>query len=309
MPKRVVASPSLDEAERRGVLQGVGLALFAGLTYMISFSLIKELGTDLPTTQLMLFRMGCALILMAPLILRAPRGVLVTCRPMRHLYRVVVGGASMAMIYWAVPRMPLADASATQFVMPLFLTLLSAPLLGEAVGWRRATATVVGFCGVLVMLRPSGAGWINLDAAYLVALGAAFLYALAAIAIRQLGATEPALRTTVYFSAAAAVAGGVGCLFEWVDPTPRQLLMLIGTGVFGGVGQFAMVAAYARAPATVVAPFDYTTLIWAGVLGYFVFGETPSANALLGALIIVAAGLYIFHREARRRSAVGRNRT
>lgn len=308
MPKRIVASPSPDEVDRRSILQGVALALCAAFAFTISISLIKEVGTGLPTAQIVLFRMGIALLLMLPLVFRAPRSVMITKRPARHLYRILAGGTSMVLIYWAAPRMPLADLAATQFVMPLFLTVLSAPLLKEAVGWRRATATVIGFCGVLVMLRPSGAGWINLDAVYLVALASAFLYALAAVAIRQLGATEPALRTTVYFSAFATVASGVVCLFDWVDPTPRQLLLMISTGVAGGLGQFAFVAAYARAPATVVAPFDYTTLIWAGVLGFFVFGETPSANAVMGALIIAAAGMYIFHREARRRSAVVRNR-
>ena len=174
---------------------------------------------------------------------------------------------------------------------------------GEAVGWRRASATVVGFLGVVVMLRPSGAGFASLDVAYLVALAAAFFYALAAIAMHQLGQTEPPLRTTVYFSSVAAIAGGIGCLFGWVDPSPRQLVLLIGTGLIGGAGQYALVAAYAKAPATIVAPFDYSQLIWATALGFVIWHETPATNAFAGALIVAAAGLYIFRREATKRAA------
>ena len=297
----MIRRPRSAAADPAAIAQGIALMLVAGLAFSLSFAFIKALGKEMPTSQVMLFRMGVGLVPLLPLILRAPKGFLKTQRPFGHVYRVTVGFISMAMIYWAVTRMPLADAAATQFTMPLFLTALSVPLLGEAVGWRRATATVVGFGGVLVMLKPSTGGFGALDIAYVVALGAAFFYALAAIAMRQLGQTEPALRTTIYFSSVAALAGGIGCLFDWVDPTPRQLALLIAIGLVGGMGQYAMVSSYAKAPATIVAPFDYSQLVWATALGFFVWGETPAANAFLGATILAAAGLYIFRREAVRR--------
>jgi len=293
--------PSANQATPQSIAIGVSAALIASLTFCVSFALIKELGPEIPTAQIMLFRMSVGLLLLLPLLARAPPGILRTTRPGGHLKRIFVGATSMAMIYWAAPRMPLADLAATQFVMPLFLTLLSMPLLGEMVGWRRATATVVGFSGVIVMLKPSGAGFAALDTAYVVALGSAFFYALAAIAMRQLGRTEPALRTTIYFSAVAAIAGGIGCLFDWVDPTPRQWLLLIAMGLAGGCGQYALVTAYARAPATIVAPFDYSQIIWAAVLGYVFWAEAPDARGYLGAAIVAGAGLYIFRREALRR--------
>lgn len=296
-PKRIVAPP---EAEPN-IAFGIACCLFAGLAFSLSFVIIKELGPDMPTSQIMLFRMAFGLVPLIPLLLRAPPGVLRTNRPFAHLKRIAVGFISMAMIYWALPRMPLADATATQFVMPLFLTILSVPLLGERVGWRRAAATGVGFLGVIIMLKPSGAGFADLDVAYLAALGAAFFYALAAIAMRQLGATEPALRTTFYFSAAAAAAGGVGCLFDWKTPDLEELALLIAMGLIGGVAQFALVTAYAKAPATIVAPFDYAQLLWAILFGLLIWGETPAPNALLGAAVVAAAGLYIFKREAIRR--------
>lgn len=293
--------PSANQTTPQSIAIGVGAALIASLTFSVSFALIKELGPEIPTAQIMLFRMSVGLLLLLPLLLRAPAGILRTTRPGGHLKRIAVGATSMAMIYWAAPRMPLADLAATQFVMPLFLTLLSMPLLGEMVGWRRATATVVGFSGVIVMLKPSGAGFATLDTAYVVALGSAFFYALAAIAMRQLGRTEPALRTTIYFSAVAAIAGGIGCLFDWVDPTPRQWLLLIAMGLAGGCGQYALVTAYVRAPATIVAPFDYSQIIWAAILGYVFWAEAPDTQGFLGAAIVAGAGLYIFRREALRR--------
>lgn len=301
MPVSIPKYAAAPLPDARAVAQGIGLGLFAGFAFSLSFALIKELGPDMPTVQVMLFRMGFGLVPLLPILLAAPRGILITRRPFGHLYRIAVGFSSMALIYWAVPRMPLADAAATQFTMPLFLTALSWPLLGEAVGWRRATATVVGFAGVLIMLNPGGAGFAALGVAYPVAIASAFLYALAVIAMRQLGATEPALRTTLYFSTAAAIAGGVGCLFDWVDPTPRQWALLIATGLVGGLGQFAMVSAYAKAPASIVAPFDYSQLLWATALGFFIWQETPTLNAVVGALVLAASGLYIFRREAMRR--------
>lgn len=300
VPKRIVARPS-TELTRATVMQGVFFALAAGFGFSLSFARIKELGSDMPTQQVVFFRMAIGLIPLAPLLMRAPKGVLKTDRPFRHVGRIAAGLTSMSMIYWAITRMPLADAAATQFTMPLFLTLLSAPLLGELVGWRRATATLVGFGGVIIMLSPSGAGFGRLDIAYLVALGAAFFYALAAIAMRQLGSTEPALRTTVYFTAVSAVVAGFACFFGWKTPTPQEWMLLIGTGLIGGAAQYCLVAAYTKAPATIIAPFDYMQLIWTAALGFFIWREMPAINAFIGAVIVAAAGLYIFRREAIRR--------
>ncbi len=297
-PRRRASAPALPP-DARDVSQGVALALFAGLAFTISFALIKRLGPEMPTTQIMLFRMSFGLLPLLPLLLRAPPGILRTKRPFGHLYRIAAGGCSMFLVYWAAARMPLAELAATQFTMPLFLTVLSVPLLGEAVGWRRATATVVGFGGVLIMLNPAAGGFGGLGVAYAVAIAAAFLYAIAVIAMRQLGRTEPALRTTIYFSLVAATAGGVGCLFDWVDPTPEQWALLIGTGLVGGLGQYALVSAYARAPATIVAPFDYSQLVWAAALGFLVWNEVPTSNVFFGAAVLTGAGLYIFRREAR----------
>ena len=260
--------------------------------------LFRSLGKEVPVQQVMLFRMSFGVFVLLPVLMRAPKGILKTSRPLDHFYRVMAGFTSMVLVYWAATRMPLSVLTATQFMMPLFVTVFSVPLLKESVGWRRTAATLVGFGGVVLMVHPAEAGILNIDAAYGAAIAAALFYALAVIAMRQLGQTEPAIRTTFYFSAVAAVASGVGCLFEWVNPMPYQWLLLIGTGIAGGLGQFAMVAAYKMAPASVVAPFDYVQLIWATVIGFIIWVEIPTLEAFSGAVVVIAAGLYIFRREA-----------
>jgi len=296
-----ILPPIAETTDAAAVANGVLRILGAAFFFSLSFAAIKALGPEIPTTQVMFFRMGIGLLVLIPLFAAAPRGVLRTSRPLGHLYRIAAGFTSMALIYWALPRMPLADAVATQFTMPLFLTALSFPLLGERVGWRRATATVLGFSGVLLMLRPGEAGFGALNLAYAAAIASALLYALAVVAMRQLGQTEPPLRTTFYFTAVAALAGGAGCLFDWRDPSLEQWALLLGTGVVGGIGQYLLVSAYARAPATIVAPFDYSQLIWAAGLGLLLWNEAIRLETAAGALIVAGAGLYIFRREARLR--------
>ena len=297
--RNLLIKPTIIAHSEAGVIRrAILLAVFAGFAFTLSFACIKALGKEIPVQQVMLFRMSFGVFVLLPILIRAPNGILKTSRPLDHLYRIVAGFTSMVLVYWAAARMPLSVLTATQFMMPLFVTVFSVPLLKESVGWRRTAATLVGFGGVVLMVHPAEAGILNIDAAYGAAIVAALFYALAVIAMRQLGQTEPAIRTTFYFSVVAAVASGVGCLFEWVNPMPYQWLLLIGTGIAGGLGQFAMVAAYKMAPASVVAPFDYVQLIWATVIGFIIWVEIPTLEAFSGAVVVIAAGLYIFRREA-----------
>jgi drug/metabolite transporter (DMT)-like permease len=274
------------------------LAIVAGFAFTLSFACIKALGKDIPVQQVMFFRMFVGILVLTPMLLRAPRSIWKSSRPFGHLYRILAGFASMMLLYWAAARMPLALLTATQFMMPLFVTMLSIPLLQESVGWRRALATLLGFGGVLLMIQPGEEGILGVELAYIAAIASALFYALAVIAMRQLGRTEPVLRTTLYFSAVAALASGIACLFGWVNPTLNQWLLLICTGIAGGIGQFAMVGAYKMAPATVVAPFDYMQMVWATAIGFIIWLEIPTIHTLLGASVVILSGFYIFRREA-----------
>jgi len=180
--------------------------------------------------------------------------------------------------------------------MPLFATALSVPLLGEKVGWRRWTAVIVGFTGILLMVRP---GASIFDPANMIALLSAVLYALAVIAMRQLGKTERSTTTTLYFTVACTIVSGAMLPFVWRTPGLLDLIPLVMLGLLGGFGQLLMTLAYRSAPPAIVAPFDYVAMVWATAYGFLLWGDVPTAGALAGAAIVIGSGLYIIHRETR----------
>src|SRR5690606_6233798 len=211
---------------------------------------------------------------------------------------------SMLCFFYALTILPLADVTAINFTMPLFVTALSVPLLGETVGWRRWTAVAIGFSGILLMVRP---GASILDPAILIAVASAFGYALAVICMRRLGSTERSATTTLYFTLACAVVGGIAAPFAWVPPTPTGWAALILVGLISGTGQLLMTAGYRFAPAAIVAPFDYVSMVWAVVLGFLIWGEVPTVGVLAGAALVIGSGLYILYREHRLMAGSGRS--
>ena len=254
-----------------------------------------------PTFEIMFFRNFFAFI---PILayLGSTRGfaALRTQRPMGHLVRATVGISGMFCGFAALGVLPLSQFTAITFAAPLFITALSAPVLGERVGMHRWAAVIVGFAGVLVMVHPSTAGAVGVGS--FLALGQALGTAGAMLAIRQLGASEPGPTIVFYFTLAAVVVGGVGMLFVWVAPSPVLLLTLVGCGLAGGIGQLLLTQAFKIAPAAVVAPFDYASLIVMGSVGYLFWSEVPTLSVLMGALLVAASGLYILLRETRGRT-------
>jgi drug/metabolite transporter (DMT)-like permease len=255
-----------------------------------------------PTFEIMFFRNFFAFI---PILayLGATRGFasLRTQRPMGHLVRATVGISGMFCGFAALGVLPLSQFTAITFAAPLFITALSAPILGEKVGMHRWAAVIIGFAGVLVMVHPDTAGVVG--AGSFLALGQALGTAGAMLAIRQLGASEPGPTIVFYFTLAAVVVGAVGMPFGCVTPSPALLLTLVCCGLAGGVGQLLLTQAFSIAPAAVVAPFDYASLIVMGVIGYLFWNEIPSPTVLLGAVLVAASGLYILLRETRTRAA------
>jgi drug/metabolite transporter (DMT)-like permease len=221
--------------------------------------------------------------------------VLRTQRPLGHLHRSVVGMTGMVCSFFALQHLALTEATAFTFAAPLFMTALSALMLRETVGWHRWGAVLVGFAGVLIMVRPEP-GHLNL-AGVSFALTAAVGSALAMVQIRQIAVTEKGSTIVFYFTLAGTVVGLAGSLFHWVTPDPKTLAVLIVGGLVGGVGQLFLTEAIRVAPVGVVAPFDYSQLIWATILGYLIWGELPHAATLAGAAVVAASGIYILHRE------------
>ena len=269
-----------------------GTALFS-----LNDALGKWLVASYSVGELLLVRSVAGLILLAPLVGRAGIAAFTTApRPGLQLVRVVLSTAEVAMFFWAVSYLPLADTVTFYLAAPIYVTALSVVLLGEKVGWRRWTAVVVGFAGVVLALRPSAATF-TLPA--LIALAGSVIFALLMIATRRLRET----------SNTVLVAGQVGGTFlfgviaappVWITPSMRDLALLSLFGVVAFVALACINRSLTLAPASVVLPYQYTIIVWAIALGYIFFGDLPDAFTLSGAGIIVAAGLYIFWREEMR---------
>ncbi|WP_425450463.1 DMT family transporter [Virgifigura deserti] len=222
-----------------------------------------------------------------------------------HAARGGLIAVATLLFFWALKHLPMADAIAIFFVEPLILTLLSALLLGEPIGWRRLAAVAVGFGGALVIIRPS---WQAFGWAAVLPLGSAFCFALYLILTRLLAKRESAaamqfwagLFGALVLSAALGIGAGAGIgVIEPVWPSLRDWGLMVGLGVLATVSHILVVFAFRRAPAGVLAPFQYIEIISATLLGLLVFGDFPDATTWAGVAIIIGSGLYVFHRERR----------
>ncbi len=214
-------------------------------------------------------------------------------RRLQLLRSLFLLGATV-LFFSALSFIQLADATAIMFVAPLVVTMLSLPLLGERVGPRRWASVLVGFLGALVIIRPGGEA---MEPAALLALGAACCYALYQVATRQLAGRDPPRTTLAYSALVGALAASAVVPFFWITPDLAGWLAMTAMGFFASLGHFALIKAFAAAPAATVSPFGYVALIWATLFGLVAFGDLPDIWTVVGALIIAGSGLYIVHRE------------
>ena len=203
-------------------------------------------------------------------------------------------GATLS-FFTAVPTMPVADASAIGMVSPLLITLLAIPFLGEKVGARRWTAVIIGLLGALIIIRP-GSGVFGVVA--LLPLTSAICFAFYQIATRVLARIDPLVTTFFYSGVVGTVVLTAAMPFVWQTPDLEGWVMMIGLGLLGGGGHFLVIHALRRAPASLLAPFGYIQLVWITILGYVVFGDFPDNFTILGALVVVSAGVYVIYRES-----------
>jgi drug/metabolite transporter (DMT)-like permease len=295
-PERQTEAPAaLARRRARAIAAIVG----AAATFAIAATLVKLVAPNIPTVQIVLARCVISLAALTPLIVRAG-GIrtLRTRNPAWHLLRTVAGFGGMITAFYGYATLPLAEVTALGFTMPLFLTVLSIPLLGEKVGIRRASAVVVGFLGVLLILRP-GASAIPLGPALVVVFGAV-CWAMAMIAIRRMGeGGESNVTIVAWFSIGGTLLAGGLTLPVWVTPSLFETLALIGVGLASTVAQLLMTDAYRRGEPTIVAPFEYSGILWTALIGMLLFDEQPSPTMFAGVAVLVACGLYILHREVK----------
>ena len=248
-------------------------------------------------SQLVLLRCGfSALLIFWYGLTRAAPGALKPRRPLLHLGRSVLMAGSMFAFFYALPHISLAEVLTFAFAAPLIVTALSRPLLGEVVGPWRWLAVLIGFSGVMVVLQP---GQGLMEPAALVALGGAALYALLSVSARHLSATETTISLSLYLFPLPMLISVPLAVRDWITPAPWDWLLFAACGIFGGLAFVFMNAAFRRAQAALLVPFEYTGLVWAAGAGYLLWGEVPAARTWLGAGIIVSSGLFILYRETR----------
>ncbi|MGQ9369296.1 DMT family transporter [Azospirillum sp. ST 5-10] len=293
-PSAAAAPPAaLADDARSGIL-----SMLAAVALMAVMNAVSKLLADGYSLAEIAFFRNLFALLPATAMVAAAGGatVLRTAHPLGHLWRSLIGLTSMVLLFWSYRLLPLADAVAISYSAPLFLTALSVPLLGERVGPVRWGAVALGFAGVAVIAQPGG----SVEPGALVALAAAVAYALAQIAMRQLGRTERPVTTVFHFTALSTVLCALALPFAWTTPSARDLALMAVMGLAGGASQHFITRAYARAPAALVSPFGYTGIVWAALFGWLLWGDAPAPHVVAGTAIIVAGGLVILIREARR---------
>ncbi|RUV15150.1 DMT family transporter [Mesorhizobium sp. M5C.F.Ca.IN.020.32.2.1] len=282
------------------MLKIVSVAVFVAMS-----SCIKAAGT-VPAGQIVFFRSFFAIF---PIVVfLAFQGKLGTAfstkRPLNHIARGVVGVCAMGLGFFALIRLPLPEAITLNYAQPLLVVVFSSIFLGEAIRVYRWSAVAVGLVGVLVISWPeltllgSGAALGDQEVlGVIAALVAAAISAVAMLLVRNLVQSEPTATIVLWFSVTASVLALLSLPFGWQALTPVQAGLLIAAGFCGGVAQILMTAAYRHAEASVVAPFEYTSMLLGIVVGYLAFGDVPTVHMLIGGLIVVAAGIFIIWRE------------
>jgi drug/metabolite transporter (DMT)-like permease len=296
----VAKAGSTSTADGNRVGLGIASALAGLLGMSVMDACAKFLGEGYAISQIILIRNGVGALVVLLFVLAAGKGL----APLRahHIgllaLRTIFGLAAGFLFFTGLRYLPLADAFAIAFTAPLFITALSAPLLGEQVGFRRWGAVLVGFIGVLIVIQP-GTSSFRMEA--LLPLGAALAYALTMLVSRRLTWDMTTSAIMFWPSLGAALAALVFMPFQWQTPTPFDLGIFIFMGLIGTAGMALIVQGYRFAPASVIAPFDYSALLWAILLGWLIWGDLPGPEVWLGAAILISSGLYILHRETRRR--------
>jgi drug/metabolite transporter (DMT)-like permease len=289
-------------------LKAISLKIASALIFAVMSALVRYLGAAYPVGQVVFFRSAFAIV--PVVVIYAWRGELEAAirmgRPFGHAGRGLTAIGGMFCNFSALARLPIVDATAISFAAPLITVALAALMLKERVRIYRWSAVIVGFVGVMVMLLPhlrgSTAALAGDAIGGVYGLAGAFFSALSIIQTRHLTKSETTSSIVFYFSLICTVAGLVTWPFGWNTPSGTELAALIGIGLCGGLAHIVLTESYRWAPASLVAPFDYTSMLWALVLGYLAFGEFPTALGFLGAGIIVGAGLFVIWREQRLRA-------
>jgi drug/metabolite transporter (DMT)-like permease len=280
----------------------LGIATFVGnllLMALLSAAVRELVNRDYPLSEVLLFRYLFAsgffwIILLSTVGLIG----LTTRRPLDHTIRSVSGIISLGLLYFAVTRIPIADATAISYAAPIFITVLSIFLLGEVIGMQRWLAVFVGFIGVLLIARPGVDGW---DIGVVAAAASAFTGALVAIWLRKLSSSEKSVTIGIYYNNLGSLVCLAWVLLSgWQTPHDGDLLLFLGFGLGCGIQQWLLTVSFRYAEASLLAPFEYLAMVFAAVVGFVFWGEVPVLTTWIGAAVIAASGIFIFMRRQKR---------
>lgn len=284
-------------------IRGILYKITSVILFITMASLIKLLSDSIPPGQMVFFRSLCALpVILVWLAWRKELHVgLRASKPLGHFWRGLVGTSAMGLGFASLRFLPLPEVTAIGYAAPLLVVIFASMFLGEQVRLFRLTAVFVGLAGVLIVLSPRlslGSAVSHAQAlGAMLALSGAVFAALAQVTVRKLVATESTSAIVFWFSITAASLSLITLPFGWVMPSPGQAAILVLAGLFGGLGQIFLTSSYREADVSLIAPFDYVSIIFALAIGYWVFAEAPTPTMLIGAGIVVAAGILIIWRE------------
>lgn len=278
-------------------IAGIAFMCAGVLCLTVNDVFAKWLGAFYPIPEVAFLRMLFALplIVAAALMFGGPKA-LATRRPLAQLGRGLLATIATLTFYLGLTLLPLAEVTAIAFTAPLFVTMLAVPLLAERPGTAQWIATCIGFTGVLLIVQPGGS---TFTMAALVPLGTALAYALLMLTARMLGRSETIWATMLYATAVPLVITGAMLPWFWETPSLAHLPLFIGLGFSGGLAMTLITQGFRIGVASVVAPFDYTGLVWATVFGWVIWGEIPSRLSVLGGVVIGVCGIYLAYRQAR----------
>jgi len=291
----------MKQKKAQNIYLGIGLILLSTLCFTIMSAIIRWLGNRVPLGEVVFARSFFALVpLFLMLLWRRELHLAVQFNsPWGHVGRAVASIGSMFCNFAALARIPLVDATAIAFATPLLNVALAAIFLGEKVRKFRWIAVFIGFIGVLIMVSPHLGSAPRQEAAFigsLLAVGGVILTSAAMTQVRQMSRTETTASMVFSYTVLSTLVSFV-TIPDWIRPAPWDAVALVCTGIFGGIGQITVTESYRHASAGTVAPFAYTSMIYSLVIGYSFFGEVPEVVVLLGALLVVLAGLFVLYRE------------
>lgn len=283
------------------VMRGVVLMCASTVGFAIMHACVRFVSADLPPFQIAFFRNLFGLAFLLPLLIGAGFAQMRTKRLGLHALRGLINIVAMLMFFTALSITPLAKVTALSFTAPIFAAVLSVVFLGERFRLYRWVAILVGFLGMLIILRP---GFVALEFGALLAAGSAALWAVAMILIKMLSRTESSVAIVAWMGIFLCAFSIGPALWVWQTPTLTNLAWLAFIGFSGSIAQVCLSQSFKEADPTAVLPFDFLKLIWATLLGIWLFGEFPDVLTVVGAMVIFSAGLFIAHRERRQKSDI-----